>query len=515
VAKILTEADVYIKYGLHEKAADHLRQVFTRDPENVEVHLKLKDLYMQLGRFQEAARELLFLGRNSLTADRRRAAIYLNEALELDPDNREAHALLGTLEGSEAPAEQTFLEEAEELSADAIEASFSDAEPIDLDAEDIVEEIPIETAPRDPAAFGAASEAHYLTDDAGQPWEPEPEPEEDYDYSGEQPVDYSAAGKERPYSTDRMQVPREGIQPGPSGLIELHGETTDTLGTGTPSAEVIPLGVEHTPSQSQLRAHEEEETSGIEDDLEEAEFFIQQNLYGEARAIFEDLAERFPENRLIQSKLADLEALEERSSAAEAQPPPKGRDSSSDLAAELAADFDEMAPPEAAAPEHNASYSVEDVFEEFKRGVDNQVGDEDSDTHYDLGIAYREMGLMDDAIAEFKVAMRSREKEVLCHMMIGLCYTEKDMLSEAISQFKTGLYVEGITERETIALYFELGQAYERLEDTREALYYYEKVAKKDPRFRDVGARSERLRRLAGESDRARVDGENSEVGPN
>jgi tetratricopeptide (TPR) repeat protein len=104
------------------------------------------------------------------------------------------------------------------------------------------------------------------------------------------------------------------------------------------------------------------------------------------------------------------------------------------------------------------------------------------------------MGLYDDAITEFKVAMRSREKEVLCHMMIGLCYMEKEMLSEAISQFKTGLYVEGITERETIALYFELGQAYEHLEDFREALYYFEKVAKKDSRFRNVESRIETIR---------------------
>jgi tetratricopeptide (TPR) repeat protein len=163
------------------------------------------------------------------------------------------------------------------------------------------------------------------------------------------------------------------------------------------------------------------------------------------------------------------------------------------------------------------SFTVEDVFEDFKRGGESQISDEDSDTHYDLGIAYREMGLMDDAIAEFKIAMRSREKEALCHMMIGLCYIEKDLLSEAISQFKTGLYVEGITERETIALYFELGQAYERLEDDREALYYYEKVAKKDARFRDVSSRIEKLRPAGGNGEpghRDDEDGSGGSAGP-
>ena len=76
---------------------------------------------------------------------------------------------------------------------------------------------------------------------------------------------------------------------------------------------------------------------------------------------------------------------------------------------------------------------------------------------------------------------------------------------EGLPQFKTGLYVEGITERETIALYFELGQAYEHLDDLREALYYYEKVAKKDSRFREVGKRIEQIRRKA-ENSRVQVD---------
>ena len=473
VAKILTEADVYIKYGLHEKAVDHLRQVFTRDPDNLEVHLKLKDLYQQLSRYSEAARELLFLGHQSMSVDRRRAAAYLNEALELDPGNREALSVLSALEGSSAseiPRQPSGLDE-----------------PIDLEAEDIVEEISIDGTDSRPSYRGPVP----------QPPEHEPRswPHEDYanDFH-ENDLSGSRTPADRPS--------RKAKDRGQSGVIELHGETTDTLGGGTPSSEIIPLGVEHTPSSVQLRVRQEEESSNLEDDLEEAEFFIQQNLFGEARGILEDLVERFPGNPLVDGKLAELVALEQKGvSPPSAEPGGRGMDTSNDLASELAAELDDLETgdePAAATEAGGGTFSVEDVFEDFKKGVDNQVSDEDSDTHYDLGIAYREMGLMDDAIAEFKIAMRSREKEALCHMMIGLCHIEKDMLSEAISQFKTGLYVEGITERETIALYFELGQAYERLEDAREALYYYEKVAKKDPRFRDVGSRVDKLRAATG-----------------
>ena len=105
--------------------------------------------------------------------------------------------------------------------------------------------------------------------------------------------------------------------------------------------------------------------------------------------------------------------------------------------------------------------------------------------------------------------MKDPAREVQCHLMIGLCFLEKGMQTDAIGQFKKGLYVEGITEREALSMYFELGQAYERLNDPREALYYYEKVMKRDPHFRDVekrvdGACAAARRSAAGDAGGAR-----------
>ena len=61
ISKILAETDVYVKYGLHQKAVDHLRRVFTLDGENVEAHERLKDIFISQGREQEAEVELLKL----------------------------------------------------------------------------------------------------------------------------------------------------------------------------------------------------------------------------------------------------------------------------------------------------------------------------------------------------------------------------------------------------------------------------------------------------------------------
>lgn len=457
VARVLTESDVYIKYGLHDKAADHLRQVFVRDPNNVEVRLRLRDLQVQLGRYSEASLELYALARHTAERDVRAAAQYLNEALELDPQNAAARQLLSQIEGPPATPAPAY--SGRGYSEDTLAEGIDELAAIDLDADDIVEEIPIDSADLlDQDSYGSPSMPSYAQ--------------------------------------------TYGV--GNSGVIEVHGETTDTLGQGMPAAEVISLpanGSNISESQRRMQAEEEAGTS-LEDDLEEADFFIQQNLFAEARAILTELLERYPRHPLVEAKLGDLEMMEGEQTPLNMMETDRGTDVISDLASELAQSFDDIVADDRSLNSGPiaATYSVEDVFDDIKHSVESQVSDEDSDTHYDLGIAYREMGLLDDAIAEFKVAMRSREKEVLCHMMIGLCYAEKGMLSESISQFKTGLYVDGITERETIALYFELGQAYERLDDLREALYYYEKVAKKDPRFRDVERHVDRLRRATGET---------------
>ncbi|MCB9555605.1 MAG: tetratricopeptide repeat protein [Deltaproteobacteria bacterium] len=445
VARVISEADVYIKYGLHDKAIDHLRQIFVDEPNNVEVRLRLRDLHVQLGQLTAAAGELHALAEHLSGLDRRAAAQYLNDALELDPEHRAARELLRRLEDGgdvSGPREYPDFE-------DGFSGEYSGV-AIDLDAADIVEEIPLD-----------ASDLVAL--------------------------DRSAAG------TDAEAIDFDDLG---SGIIEIHSEET---GVDELQAHVIAVSQTDGVGMSTDDRPRSVDTSvddpaSIADDLDEAEFFIQQSLFTEARAILEDLDARCGgANAEVASKLASLNDAEARAGVM----PHDAVAEHVDLAAELAAELEESDSLEAAG-HLPVEFSVEDVFDEFKRGVDSHISEEDSETHYDLGIAYREMGLLDDAITEFRVAMRSPDKEVLCHMMIGLCQSEKGQLSEAISEFKAGLYVEGITEREAIALYFELGQAYETLSDPREALYYFEKVSKKDPGFRDV---EKRIAKLHSQSD--------------
>src|SRR5262249_44444048 len=120
-----------------------------------------------------------------------------------------------------------------------------------------------------------------------------------------------------------------------------------------------------------------------------------------------------------------------------------------------------------------------------------------ADTHYDLGLAYKEMGLWDEAIKAFDKVAQVRGREVQCRLMIGLCHREQNNHSEAVHQFKLGLHEPAVTDREKQSLFYEIGATYEAMGDPREALYYFEMVVKRDPSFLDASDRAARLRGVA------------------
>mgnify|MGYP006271173777 CR=1 FL=1 len=165
-----------------------------------------------------------------------------------------------------------------------------------------------------------------------------------------------------------------------------------------------------------------------------------------------------------------------------------------DLAAELEEDFAEVA----ASDDFEVSFS--DVFSEFKRGVAREVSDSDYDTHYNLGIAYKEMGLLEDAIREFELARLGSEKAIAAMTMIGLCELERGNSDAALQAFSDGLNHERISTTEAMALRYEIARAYESMERYGDAFKFYEKVRSLDPAFRDVSERIADVRARAPDS---------------
>ena len=101
----------------------------------------------------------------------------------------------------------------------------------------------------------------------------------------------------------------------------------------------------------------------------------------------------------------------------------RGGDGGIDLGDELNDLFGAQAAVEEAAAEPAATdlgdTGLADIFKEFKKGVDKQLGKEDYDTRYNLGIAYKEMGLIDEAIAEFQLAAKDENRMLECSSMLG------------------------------------------------------------------------------------------------
>jgi len=215
----------------------------------------------------------------------------------------------------------------------------------------------------------------------------------------------------------------------------------------------------------------------IEDGLDEAEFFVTQGLYDDARDILIQLLEIYPQHPLVMDRWSEIEQiLQAQEEGDEAIP----------LADEIGVASEplwaDLAPEETASEMHA-------VFDAADGTGPVALSLEDCDTHYDLGIAYKEMGLLDDAIAEFRVATASPARRCIGELMLGICHVEKGDPATAIEHFREGLQSPQRTEHEELGLYFEIGNAYELLGDIGEALYYLQKVEKHDPTFRNVRAR--------------------------
>jgi len=137
----------------------------------------------------------------------------------------------------------------------------------------------------------------------------------------------------------------------------------------------------------------------------------------------------------------------------------------------------------------------EQVFAAFKQGVQQELGEGDIEAHYDLGIAYKEMGLLEDAIGEFQIALAGPERKLASLHAMGLCALELDRVSDAISHLEQALSLPEMPADQQVALRFDLGRAYQQQGDFGRARGSFEAVAAVNPDFCAVGDRIAELDR--------------------
>jgi tetratricopeptide (TPR) repeat protein len=164
------------------------------------------------------------------------------------------------------------------------------------------------------------------------------------------------------------------------------------------------------------------------------------------------------------------------------------------LAEELEKELaDEEAPRAPEVGPQEGDVSLEEIFREFKKGVEQQLSAEDYETHFNLGIAYKEMGLTDEAIGEFQLASKDPKRAVECCSMLGLCFLEKGMPQLAVKWYRKGLEAPGVTEPETVGLLYDLGCVYQSTGDTDLAYRTFLEVYGLNTNYRDVSQRVKEL----------------------
>jgi tetratricopeptide (TPR) repeat protein len=142
-----------------------------------------------------------------------------------------------------------------------------------------------------------------------------------------------------------------------------------------------------------------------------------------------------------------------------------------------------------------------ELFEEFRAAEegDDEVK-EDFETHYNMGTAYKEMDLIDEAIQEFQACanlVRPRDgtsRFLQCCNLLGHCFMQKGMPEAAVIWFKKGLSAPGHSEDEYQALRYELGSAYEQLGDFKQARDFYTEVYGVDVSYREVADKLSQLK---------------------
>jgi len=164
----------------------------------------------------------------------------------------------------------------------------------------------------------------------------------------------------------------------------------------------------------------------------------------------------------------------------------------------------------APAPVYQIDPGLAEVFEEYRISAesDGETGSNNGDyeTHYNLGLAYKEMDLFEEALEEFQVAIAmvspgdGSPRFLQCCNLLGHCFMQNGVPRLAIKWFTDGLNAPGTSEDERQALRYELAAAYEHVGELDHALTLFTEVYGKNVSYRGVSERLRALQKRAGES---------------
>jgi tetratricopeptide (TPR) repeat protein len=521
IAQSLTDVDLFASYGLTQKAIGLLEAILRRAPRHTPTLEKLLDFVLGAGddrRTAELAAKLEQIygergdprGAERFGELRRR----FQRAAGLTDEELAGPAAQASAAQSVAEAEEVASEIAPEPSAaefstaeapaeieevTAVPAASEGQEVREVDLSDewasMLEEGQPATAPSAPSAE-APAEAEPRVEEFSISSKPAHGPEASAEGEFEVPVD-APAGREQGGSFTEAVVPvvedSQKIQEAPEIFESAHQAAPEP-----PAAEKAPAAKALEPAPKEP----------------EPEFELDQDY-----ELVLDPEPLVPAHDQRPPEVPIMPLEHEPEPAARNSAPTNGFASDqflSDLAneidqlgiGELSPEFSVSTPAQEAESRKNAARAerkpaspvdsgpLKEVFDEFRAEL-GEMGaeDEDLETHYNLGIAFREMGLLEEAISEFQRVAKASEHgrpfrySMQCYTLLGLTFMDRGQPSIAAMWYERALRLPDIEPESALALRYDLGMAQESAGESDAALKSFSQVYAVNIDYRDVGER--------------------------
>jgi tetratricopeptide (TPR) repeat protein len=488
-ARVIAEAESFVRFGLARRAVEHLLNTLQARPGLRAVRERLAKLYEAQGQPRSALAELrLLLAQAPGPGDEQRL---LREIVRLDNKDEAAAARLRALNQTTSQGE----------------AEGEDDEP----------EISVSSA----GGSAAASE------DSGS-------------LRRGTPTDAA--------TTSRMPLEQFHRFVQEQSLLRTRPPPTNPLPATTSSARTPAAGMSPSqvtqPNAEMIAAAAEEMalTSGtLKEELDEVDFFLQQKMHDEARQLLKSLLLRYPHSKTVQAKqkevdgqaivddvVIDVDVDEVRELDAESTARLRV-DAAREVADERRTDkmppvgagpkppgplgkLPPLPPPRVPAPPPRppvapsttslppALASSRSLPGAVPSRTEKTVSSAEASGAFRLGVSYRNRGQYGQAVSEFQKAMADPRRAGRAALMLGLCYRDQNQLREAIEAFKEGVHMPNLSDPDLGELHYQLGRSYEQLGENGEAIHFYQLALKPSGRFKDADAR---VAALQGKSSRS------------
>jgi tetratricopeptide (TPR) repeat protein len=517
IAQSLTDVDLFASYGLTQKAIGLLEAILRRAPRHTPTLEKLLDFVLGAGddrRTAELAAQLQQI--HSETGDKRSSERFG----ELRRRFQRAAGLTDEELASAVPA-------ARPVSTEAAGSGSTDVSIPEIAAEPAPEEAapataaPVERARPEPVEVNSAPvQAEVQEVDLSDEWDTLLEESRHSEATVEAPIPVQGkptsgtTHRQEPGAVEEFQISEEPAIVPPDDVPASAG--FDVTGDA-PAIPLEPEAMAEKSADTRPAARPKEVPAAKAPQkppqTSEPEFELEQEyeLVLDAEPLVPAYDQKPPETPIAPPK---PEPVTQNASPT----PPSGSGFASDqFLADLANEIDqlgldELAPgfsgampnaqpasvakPEAAPPQSGESGPLKEVFDEFRAEL-GEMGaeDEDLETHYNLGIAFREMGLLEEAISEFQKVAKANERgrafryTMQCCTLLGLAFMEKGQPAIAAIWYERALQVPGNDPESTLALRYDLGVAQESAGEPEAALKSFSQVYAMNIDYRGVAER--------------------------